>query len=266
MPTIVRSMAIATTDRPERCYGEIRGPGAVGRDDVGPIGVGRRSGPVRVRHHHQGLRHRREPGPQGRPRQHPPGRPQRRARHGRLQRRRHPASPAQRAPRRPPARPPDPRPGRRSPARTAGPLRRTRAGSRRHTYHPALALLRRAGEPVGPDHLAAFADERTRAQHDLLAATLVHLEDVTGQQPVLRSDHGGLSAGPAHVPPPGRRGDPGHLDGITIDGVLLDVPGPAARRSRAARARSSSSGPPAGPPVLALGPADVERAVALALA
>ena len=40
-------------------------------------------------------------------------------------------------------------------------LRRTRAGSRRHTYRPALALLRRAGEPMRADHLSAFADERT---------------------------------------------------------------------------------------------------------
>ena len=26
MPTTLRSLAIATTDRPERCYGEVRGP------------------------------------------------------------------------------------------------------------------------------------------------------------------------------------------------------------------------------------------------
>jgi hypothetical protein len=144
-------------------------------------------------------------------------------------------------------------------------LRRTRAGSRRHTYQPALALLRRAGDPMGPEHLAAFADERTRAQHDLLAATLQRLEHLTGARPSLRSDHGGLTAGLVSFHHPSRRGDADQPDGITVGDVLLDVPDPLGSDPDLARALLTrrAAGRPA---VLALGAADVEQAVALALA
>jgi hypothetical protein len=143
-------------------------------------------------------------------------------------------------------------------------LRRTRAGGRRNTYRPALALLRRASEPLGHDHLDAFADERTRAQHDLLGATLLRLEAETGLSPMLRSDHGGLTAGPLSYRHPGRRGDAGHLDGITLGNVLLDVPDPLRDDPERARARLTRR---AGgrQSVLALGAEDVERAVQLAL-
>ena len=45
-------------------------------------------------------------------------------------------------------------------------LRRTRAGSRRHTYRPALALLRRAGEPMQAD-----APQRLRRRADPARST-----------------------------------------------------------------------------------------------
>jgi hypothetical protein len=142
-------------------------------------------------------------------------------------------------------------------------LRRTRAGSRRHTYRPALALLRKAGEPMRADQLMNFADERTRAQHDLLAATLRRLEEVSGTRTVLRSDHGGLAAGPLRFHHPGRR-DSDTVDGITIGDVLLDVPDPLganpadARASLAARAGTRRA-------VLADSAADVDEAVSLGL-
>lgn len=263
MPRIVRALAIATTDRPERCYSVIRGPvlwaetmsaRAASAGDPGlyvcatttkaydtdenrvlkaALDIVRRAG----RHAEHGM----------------DGYTVdvvRRARHNSQQAARlldHQTL----------AQVPVTRPNGRS-------LRRTRAGSRRNTYRPALALLRRADDPLGPAHLNAFADERTRAQHDLLAATLQHLEDVTGASPVLRSHHGGLTAGPLSFHHPGRRGDPGHLAGITIDGVLLDVPDPLRGDSERARALldQRAAGRRA---VLALGAEDVERAVALAL-
>ncbi|MET0902961.1 MAG: hypothetical protein ABWZ52_06970 [Acidimicrobiales bacterium] len=142
-------------------------------------------------------------------------------------------------------------------------LRRTRAGSRRHTYRPALALLRRAGDPLLADQLGGFADERTRAQHDLLAATLLRIEDITGTSPVLRTDEGGLVAGPLRFHHPGRR-DPDHVDGITIGNVLLDVPDPLHGDAGPARANLVSR---AGTrrAVLAEGAPDVEEAVSLGL-
>jgi hypothetical protein len=138
-------------------------------------------------------------------------------------------------------------------------LRRTRAGSRRHTYQPALELLRRAGAPVGTEHLRALADERTTAQHDLLAATLAQVEAVAGHVPPLRTDHGGLAAGPVRFHHPGRQ-DADHVDGITIGDVLLDVPDPldAAADQAAARLREGAGARHA---VLARSEADVAEAV-----
>ena len=263
MPTIVRSLAIATTDRPERCHGELRGPvlwaetmsaRSASAGDPGlfvcatttkaydtdenrvlkaALAAVRRAG----RNAELGM-----------------------AGFGDdvVKRARHNGQHAARLlDHQTLAQVPVVRPSGRS-------LRRTRAGSRRHTYRPALALLHRAGEPLGPDHLTAIADDRTRAQHDLLAATLQHLHHVLGDRPLLRCDQGGLTAGPLSYRHPARRGSTGHDDGIIIDGVLLDVPDPlqsdpdrarALLDQRAGRRRA----------VLAMRPEDVARAVTLAL-
>jgi hypothetical protein len=143
-------------------------------------------------------------------------------------------------------------------------LRRTRAGSRRHTYRPALDVLRRAGEPMGADHLTAFADDRTRAQHDLLAATIERVEAVTGAPVALRSDRGALAGGPITYHHPSRAEDYEHLDGITVAGVLIDVPADRAGDPASAQAELAAR---AGHrrAVLATGPEDVVRAVALGL-
>ncbi len=264
MPTIVRSMAIATTDRPERCFGEIRGPvlwaetmsaRSASAGDPGLFVCATTTKAYDTDENRvlkAALDHIRRAG--------------RSAEHGVeghddavISRARHNGQHAARLlDHQTLAQVAVVRPSGRA-------LRRTRAGSRRHTYHPALALLSRAAEPVGADHLAAFADERTRAQHDLLAFTLLRLDEATGTRPVLRSDHGGLAAGLLSFHHPGRQGDPVHLDGITIDGVLLDVPDPLHGDPEQAEA---DLGRRAGgrPAVLARGPEDVERAVALALA
>ena len=262
MPTIVRSMAIATTDTPERCVGEIRGPVLWGETmsarsaSAGDPGLfvcatttkAYDTDENRVLKAALAAVHR-----AGRHAEHIEGYSDelvKRARHngqhaGRLLE--HQTL----------SQVPVVRPNGRM-------LRRTRAGSRRHTYHPALSLLRRAGEPMPAQFLGAFADARTTAQHDLLAATLHQVEDVTGTSPVLRSDHGGLAAGPLRYHHPDRRGDAGQVDGITIGDVLLDVPDPldadpaAARAALAARAGGRRA-------VLALSADDVEAAVSLGL-
>jgi hypothetical protein len=264
MPRILRSLAIATTDRHERCMGEIRGPvlwaetmsarsssagdtglyvcatttKAYDTDENRVLKAALNAVFVAGRHAERGMEGYTDDV---------------------IKRARHNGQTAARlmdhqtlAPV-PVARP------------TGRSLRRTRAGSRRHTYQPALALLRRAGDPMGPEHLAAFADERTTAQHDLLAATLERVEHVTGARPPLRSDHGGLTAGLVGFHHPGRGSDPERLHGITIGDVLLDVPDPLRDdpdRARALLARRGGGRPT----VLALGPGDVEQAVALGVA
>ncbi len=256
MPWIVRSLAIATTDRPERCYGELRGPVLWGETmsarsasagDPGlfvcatttkaydtdenrvlkaALDVISRAG----RNVELGA----------------PGSDDavaRRARHNGQQAARlleHQTL----------AQVPVTKP-------TGRTLHRTRAGSRRHTYRAPLAVLQHAGDPLRPEHLEAFIDDRTRAQHDLLAAVLEHVEDVTGAAHRLRSDRGGLTAGPVTYHHPGRAGDPGHVDGILIGDVLIDVPDPSGQ-DLATRAGDRRA-------VVAREPQDVERAVALAL-
>ncbi len=263
MPMIVRSMAIATTDRPERCMGELRGPvlwaetmsarsasaGDPGLFVCATTTKAYDTDENRVLKAALDVVHRAahdaEHGMDGHT-----DAVVRRARHN-----------GQYAARllehQTLSQVPVVRPSGRA-------LRRTRGGSRRHTYRPALALLRRASEPLGVDHLNAFADERTRAQHDLFAATLRRLEEVTGAAPLLRSDRGALTAGPVTYHHPGHPADPDHIDGVAIEGVLLDVAKPLHDDLAVARAELEQR---AGGRrfVLATGPEDVALAVDLAL-
>lgn len=89
-------------------------------------------------------------------------------------------------------------------------LRRTRAGSRRSTYRPALEMLRRAGEPLTASQLRTLSDEPTRELHDVLAATIVAVSAHGVGRPALHSDQGGLRWGPVsfHHPARAREGQP----------------------------------------------------------
>lgn len=108
---------------------------------------------------------------------------------------------------------------------TARALQRTRTGSRRRTYAPAMAVLRRAHEPCTVAHLEERRSDAVAADHDLLAATLLALDRTTGGRFALRSSHGALVAGPVRYD---------HSAGVTVDGVRLtavDAIGPALARS-----------------------------------
>lgn len=88
-------------------------------------------------------------------------------------------------------------------------LQRTRAGSRRGTYEPAVALLRRAGQPWPEGALEALASEATRAQVGLLA-TLLEEAAGAGRRLTLRTSHGQLVAGPVVYD---------HLTGVSVGGA-----------------------------------------------
>jgi hypothetical protein len=220
MPMIVRSMAIATTDRPERCHGELRGPVLWGETmsarsaSAGDPGLfvcatttkaydtdENRVLKAALHSIHRAARH---------------------AEHGidvhgdeLVRRARHNGQHAARLlEHQTLAQVPVVRPNGRA-------LRRTRAGSRRHTYRPALAMLRRAAEPLTPAHVAAFADESTTAQLDLLATTIERVERETGTPVQLRSDRGALVGGSLTYHHPGRADDVHHRDGVTVDGVVV---------------------------------------------
>lgn len=214
MPHIVRSMAIATTDRPERCYGELRGPvlwsetmsarsasagdpglfvcstttkaydtdeNRVLKAALSAIYTAGKVATHGVDTHDDDLLRRARHNEQ-------------RARHL-LEHRTLSSVPVTRI--------------------TGRALRRTRAGSRRATYRPALALLARAAEPLRAVHVEAYATPATLADHDLLAAALRALDARTLEVAPLRTSHGTLAAGPIVYD---------HLGGVTIGGSLITSP------------------------------------------
>ena len=239
-------------------------PGAVGRDDVGPIGVGRRSGPLRVRHHHQGLRHRREPGAEGRPRQHPSGGPERRARHGRATTTTSSGAPGTTA-----TTPPacsTTRPSPRSPVtRPSG--RRSAAPGPGAGATPTARPWRSCGGPTSRSGPTTWPPSPTSAHGPSTtcwpppsstsrASSVSARPPERPRRPVRRS---------AHVPPPGtsRRPRPPRRHHHRRRPARRPGPlrGDPERCPRPPRQRAAGR-----PAVLALEPADVERAVALALA
>ncbi len=94
-------------------------------------------------------------------------------------------------------------------------LLRTRSGRRRNTYQPAVALLLRAHDPVRVDHLLPWLNDAVARDHDLLATTLAVLDRRTTVRTPLRTTHGALAAGPVRYD---------HLGGVTIGGVLVTAP------------------------------------------
>jgi len=227
MPHIVRSMAIATTDRPTRCYGELRGPvlwsetmsaRSASAGDPGlyvcatttkaydtdenrvlkaALDLVRRAGRDADLAHAVG-------GEEVVRRAHHNGhRAARMLEHQTLS-----SVPVTRL--------------------TGRALRRTRAGSRRTTYRPALTLLRRAAEPVRAEHLAPFLDADTRRLHDLLVEVLDATEAVTGAARPLRGAHGGVAAGPVRFHHPSRT-DAERIDGISVAGVPVRAAADVAR-------------------------------------
>lgn len=215
MPHIVRSMAIATTDRPERCFGELRGPvlwsetmsaRSASAGDPGlfvcstttkaydtdenrvlkaALDTIKRAG--RDATHGHDL-HGDDVLRRARVNEH-------KARHL-LEHRTLSGVPVTRI-------------GGRS-------MRRTRAGSRRSTYQPAVAMLLRAHEPLQAVHVQSYAPTAMVADHDLLAAAVQGLDSRTTSRVTLRVSYGTVVAGPVTYD---------HLTGITIGGAQITAVG-----------------------------------------
>ena len=106
-------------------------------------------------------------------------------------------------------------------------LRRTRAGSRRATYRPAIDVMLRVGDPLRGSDLDEHVTPATREQIDVLAAALELLEE-RASRPALRHSHGQLVCGPVIYD---------HLAGVGIDGHLVtSVEGVASALDAAAAA------------------------------
>jgi hypothetical protein len=210
MPRILRSLAIATTDRPERCYGELRGPVlwsetmSARSASAGDPGLFVCSTTTKA---YDTVENRvlkaalhtieRAGGDAGQGLDANPDHDRRRARHNELRARHlleHQALSGV--------------PVTRISGRA---LRRTRSGSRRSTYEPAVAVLRRAQDPLRAELLGQL-DPATTADHELLAAALSALDAATPTTVPLRTAQGALVAGPVRYDP---------LGGLTVAGVLI---------------------------------------------
>ncbi|MFP5256800.1 MAG: hypothetical protein ACLGI8_13240 [Acidimicrobiia bacterium] len=90
-------------------------------------------------------------------------------------------------------------------------LQRTRAGSRRGTYEPAIALLRRAGSPWPPGALEALSADAVHRQVAALAAVIeAWRSHPRGGGLALRTSHGALVAGPVRYE---------HLTGVHVGSI-----------------------------------------------
>lgn len=202
MPQIVRSLAIATTDRPERCYGELRGPvmwsetmsaRSASAGDPGlfvcatttkaydtvenrvlkaALAAVERAGsdattatPTADEALSEDVRRARHNGL--------------RARHL-LEHRTLSGVPVTRV--------------------TSRALQRTRSGSRRSTYGPAIRLVQAAAAPIEAIHLRRWLDDDERARHALLAEALLQ-QDAAGHRHPIRTSHGTLVAGDLRYTP-----------------------------------------------------------------
>ncbi len=206
MPRIFRSMAVATTDRPQRCHGELRGPVlwsetmSARSASAGDPGLfvcattSRAYDTVENRLLKAALALIERAGRDARFGASSAGEPVvRRARHNQMRARRYlehqtlSGVPLVRI--------------------TGREMRRTRAGHRRHSYEPAITMLLRAREPVQAPYLEAYTPQPLAHQHDLLAAALHALDQATTELVPLRSTGQALACGPIRF---------AYLDGVTI--------------------------------------------------
>jgi hypothetical protein len=101
---------------------------------------------------------------------------------------------------------------------------RARSGKHRGTYLPALAVLRRAAGPIGPDHVAALSSPRTRAQHAAFVAVLDALARRGRPVPPLRSVGTTFAGGPVAFVHDDHAARHGRAPGVWVgDDLLLDV-------------------------------------------
>jgi hypothetical protein len=106
-------------------------------------------------------------------------------------------------------------------------LRRARAGSRRHTYNPAVEMLEFATEPLTLEDMRPWLDPRTMAQHDLLAGLISGLEERGVAISRLIAEPAGLRAGPLvyrHSRRNTEEAPENDTSGISIGPLLVDVP------------------------------------------
>ncbi|HEX9683635.1 MAG TPA: hypothetical protein VGA13_11170 [Acidimicrobiales bacterium] len=103
-------------------------------------------------------------------------------------------------------------------------VQRTRAGIRRRSYQPALAVLDRAATPFIAGDIVAVCDDRSRRWLQLLADVLAAADHRRLDLARLRAQSGVIFTGPVSFRHPGHRGLSTQLAGVVVGDVRL-VPG-----------------------------------------
>jgi hypothetical protein len=135
-------------------------------------------------------------------------------------------------------------------------MQKTRIGNRARTYRPAVSLLEFAQEPVDAETVAEYCDDHTRRQHGLLLA----ISDRLSLGPFRVEGQALANKGLRYVHR--HRSDDG-MYGVLLRNLLLDVPDPAngvdaARAEQNLIARSHNH-----PVLIVQKPEDIERAIRL---
>jgi hypothetical protein len=223
MPITLRSLAISTTDKAERCYGEVRGPVlwsetvAARRASAGDQGVFVCATPAKAYdtdenrvlvaallalrkagHDVESMDAQNYDDEMLRRARHNAGRAVRFLEHRAL------SSVTKGRP-------------------TGRAMRRTRAGTRRSTYRAAVNMVDRTRDPIDVDELEGFCDAHTSAQLDMLAALASGLDASGVPVGPFRAVGGALEAGPVVFRHPQRRGGRGEADGISLGGTIIDL-------------------------------------------
>jgi hypothetical protein len=79
-------------------------------------------------------------------------------------------------------------------------------------------------DPLDPADLLALADQRTRAQHEVLMGLVDKMEAGGARLPDFRAENGVLYAGPLQYRHPHKRASTAKLSGVVLGTLLIDVP------------------------------------------
>jgi hypothetical protein len=126
-------------------------------------------------------------------------------------------------------------------------------------------MLARAADPLQAEDILPFCDRRTRAQHAVLVSVVRALRRRGLVVEPFRAVAGTLQSGLLRYHHPRRRGDRSRPSGILVGRVLVDVPERVRDRNRERSEHALQARAGGRPTVVVMDPADIERAIDVAL-
>jgi hypothetical protein len=142
-------------------------------------------------------------------------------------------------------------------------MRKARSGAKARSYRAAVAVLERAGDPLDTDVVVAHSDDHTRRQHGLLLALHDRLAAAGRDLGGVRVEAGTLRVGPLRYLHRHRAEGDG-LFGVLLNDLLLDVPGADGITDPLAAEVALGERSMGHPSLMVSSPTDIDRAFALA--